>query len=211
MRVIAGEFRGATLLAPPGRDTRPITDQVKESLFNILGHRFQTLGRLPAVDVLDLFAGSGAIGIECLSRGAASCTFVDVGRAALRALRANLDKLRLGPPAANVLSANAWTMRPAAPGPAGFGLIFADPPYADVEPRRVCDLFERLAPQLAADGVLVFRHGSATDFGGLAHRELRQADQRVFGKMRVELFVRCPTGTTEAASNCGEPPPHIAD
>ncbi|MBW7906129.1 MAG: 16S rRNA (guanine(966)-N(2))-methyltransferase RsmD [Phycisphaerae bacterium] len=208
MRVIAGEFRGATLLAPPGRDTRPITDQVKESLFNILGHRFQTLGRLPAVDVLDLFAGSGAIGIECLSRGAASCTFVEVGREALRALRANLEKLRLSPPTACVRSANAWTMRLEAPTASGFGLIFADPPYADVEPRRVCDLFERLAPRLAVDGVLVFRHGSATDFGRRAHRELRQADQRVFGKMRVELFVRSPRA---AASNCGDPPPHIAE
>jgi len=193
MRVIAGEHRGANLAAPAGTRTRPITDQAKETLFNILGHRLGTLGGVPAVPVLDLFAGSGALGIECLSRGADSCVFVERDRDALRILRQNLEKLRLGP-RARIASENAWTMRFPRPASGGYGLIFADPPYADVEARRVRDLLERLAPTLSQDGILVFRHGSATDYSQVLHAGLRCLDQRAFGRMHVLLFARHSPG-----------------
>jgi 16S rRNA (guanine966-N2)-methyltransferase len=188
MRVIAGSLRGARLTVAAGRTTRPITDQVKESLFNILGHRFGTLGELPALAVLDLFAGSGSLGIESLSRGAASCLFVEKDRAALRALRSNIERLRLHG-RARVAAENVWTMRvpPAADG--GFGLIFADPPYRAAEQgQAVADLLERLALRLAAEGVLVLRCSRATTFVPHNLRGLVCVDQREFGRMRVFLL-----------------------
>lgn len=190
MRVIAGRFRGYPLAAPPGRTTRPITDQVKETLFNVLGHRFGTLGELPAVDVLDLFAGAGSLGIECLSRGAASCIFVEKDRTALRTLRANLAKLDVGTHA-SVRVENAWTARlPLAPS-GQFGLVFLDPPYRDVEhTTRVIDLLERVAARLAPDGVAVLRHSARTGFPQRDLRLLECVDVRTIGEMRIELLMR---------------------
>lgn len=190
MRVIAGRLRGARLAVAAGRTTRPITDQVKESLFNILGHRFGTLGDLPAVAVLDLFAGSGSLGIESLSRGAESCLFVEKDRAALRALRSNIDRLGLGA-RARVAAENAWTMRvpPAADG--GFGLIFVDPPYRAAERGlMLADLLERLALRLAPGGVLVLRCSQDAAFAPHGLRGLVCVDEREFGRMRVFLLER---------------------
>src|SRR4051794_41764340 len=87
MRVIAGEWRGRPLKAPPGAATRPTSDRVREALFSILA------GRVPGARVLDLFAGSGALGIEALSRGAESATFVDDATPAIAAVKANLTAL----------------------------------------------------------------------------------------------------------------------
>ena len=206
MRVIAGQFRGRSLAAPSGRTTRPITDRVKENLFNILGHRFALPGQLPAVDVLDLFSGPGSLGIEALSRGARTCVFVERDRAALRALRQNLAALRLAPVTC-VLAENAWTMRPPLRFPAtpavepsageaarGFGLIFVDPPFRDAtEVLQVADLFERLAPALAPGGVLVFRHEVPTPPPSAdTLRDLQYFDERVYGRMRLLFLARRP-------------------
>jgi 16S rRNA (guanine966-N2)-methyltransferase len=202
MRVIAGKLRGARLAVAPGSTTRPITDQVKESLFNILGHRFGTLGELPAVAVLDLFAGSGALGIESLSRGAASCLFVEKDRAALRALRGNLERLRLHG-RVRVAAENVWTMRvpPAATG--GFGLIFVDPPYrATGHGPMVAALLERLAQRLAPEGILVLRCSRETTFTPSSLRGLVCVDQRDFGRMRIFLLER-----PASAGGEGEPGP----
>ncbi len=120
MRVIAGSRRGATLRAPRGNDVRPTSDRVREALFSILvdvtGER-----------VLDLFAGSGALGIEALSRGAAAATFVDNSTAALAAVRANLATLHL---AGEVLALSARRFLGAAQeGGRQYDLVFIDPPY----------------------------------------------------------------------------------
>src|ERR671928_570924 len=88
VRIIAGTHRGHRIAAPKGRDTRPTADRVRESAFNLIGP-------VDGADVLDLFAGSGALGLEALSRGAASATFVENDRDACRAINGNLDKLRL--------------------------------------------------------------------------------------------------------------------
>lgn len=190
MRVIAGKFRGALLRAPPGAHTRPITDRVKESLFGILGHRLGAGGLLPDIDVLDMFAGSGALGIESLSRGARSCLFVERDRPALRVLRANLDKLRLAD-VARVVSQNAWTMRIPPAGQGGYGLIFVDPPYRDVaDPLAVLALLERLAPRLSSEGFVVFRHATVTGFSTEPLQGLTPTDERTFGRMRLLLLQR---------------------
>ena len=122
MRVITGTARGTKLKTPEGMLTRPTTDRVKEALFNII--QFDIAG-----DVLDLFAGTGQLGIEALSRGAAQCTFVDKGREPIAVIRENLKKTRLEE-RATVVQADysSWlkTCRQQ------YDLILLDPPYAEV-------------------------------------------------------------------------------
>lgn len=118
MRIIAGTWRGRTLVAPTGLDTRPTSDRTREALFSMLASR---LGSFEGLKVADICAGTGALGLEALSRGAAHCTFVERDRTAIAALRANVEKLR----------ANADVRPTAAEGFAGgpFDLVLIDPPY----------------------------------------------------------------------------------
>ena len=123
MRIIAGERKGFMLRAPSGLKTRPTLGRVRESLFSILG------GRVIDARVADLFAGAGGLGLEALSRGAASCTFVDNSRQALDALRANIAKLRYEEQSrVAAMEVLRWLHTQAA-HPAAFDLVFADPPY----------------------------------------------------------------------------------
>jgi 16S rRNA (guanine966-N2)-methyltransferase len=120
MRVVAGELRGRRFEAPPGVDTRPTTDKTREAIFNALG----SLDLVRDAVVADLFAGSGALGIEALSRGAAHCTFVERDRTALRTLRSNLDALGISDRGRIVPGdATAAVRRIEA------DLVLADPPY----------------------------------------------------------------------------------
>lgn len=202
MRVIAGSLRGRPLDAPDGLDTRPMTDRAKETIFNILGSRFGTLAELPPLAVLDLFAGTGGMGIEALSRGAASCLFFERDRRAVRCLRSNIERFKLGEVATVSLN-NAWTTRFVAP-PGGFGLVFVDPPYRDVEsPLPAVDLLERLGGVLAADGVVVFRYESKVRFPLEQLRGVVCADERRLGRM-VLLF--CERADTAAAAPQSLPP-----
>jgi len=122
MRVIAGEWRGRTLVAPKGDTTRPTADRTREALFSMLASR---IGSFEGLAVADLFAGSGALGLEALSRGAASCLFVEQDKAALDALRANIAKL--GAKGAEVRAGSALALGPAVKP---LDLILMDPPYA---------------------------------------------------------------------------------
>ncbi|HEX6741680.1 MAG TPA: 16S rRNA (guanine(966)-N(2))-methyltransferase RsmD [Sphingomicrobium sp.] len=122
MRIIAGEWRGRRLEAPPGRTTRPTADRVRETLFSMLASR---LGSFDQLRVADLFAGSGALGLEALSRGAAHATFVESDPAAAAAIRRNADTLGAGNRMA-IVSGSALFLDRSGP----FDLIFADPPYA---------------------------------------------------------------------------------
>jgi 16S rRNA (guanine966-N2)-methyltransferase len=120
MRVIAGQWRGRPLVAPKGDVTRPTADRTREALFSMLTAR---LGDFEGLAVGDFFAGSGALGIEALSRGAASCLFVEQDRAALDALRANLAKLEAQ---GDVRASSVMALGPAR---APLDLILMDPPY----------------------------------------------------------------------------------
>src|SRR5689334_10789584 len=125
MRVVGGRFRGRTLSAPKSQEIRPTADRLRESLFNILMHAYDD----PIIDarVLDLFAGTGALGIEALSRGAAFALFVDDGVEARALLRGNVETLGLGG-SSKVFRRDATKLGPVHPvGP--FSLVFADPPY----------------------------------------------------------------------------------
>jgi len=188
MRVIAGRLRGRRLLAPPGANTRPITDRVKETLFSILGTRFGTPGAIPETDVLDLFAGTGSLGIEALSRGARSCLFVERDWRTISALRQNISSLSLQP-GSQILRANAWTVR-LAPTPA-YGLIFADPPYRDAaDPLRLAAFLEGLASHLTENGLIVLRRPAASELPSELLRLLVCVDDRRIGTMRLCLFAR---------------------
>ncbi len=130
MRVIAGTARGLRLDAPPGRSTRPTLDRVRESIFNALTSADLLAGSV----VLDAFAGSGALGIEALSRGAEACVFVERDRAALAALRSNLERTRLAD-RSTVVPGDAFALLGSSGRLAGrsFGLALLDPPYGTEE------------------------------------------------------------------------------
>ncbi len=121
MRIVAGQARGRRIQAPAGRDTRPTTDRVREAIFNSLG----SLGAVDEAAVIDLFAGSGALGLEALSRGAAHVTFVETDRRAQRVITANLEDLGFVG-RATVVGADAMAyLATSAP----VDLILCDPPY----------------------------------------------------------------------------------
>jgi 16S rRNA (guanine966-N2)-methyltransferase len=122
MRIIAGEWRGRAIEAPPGRETRPTADRVRETLFSMLASR---LGSFEELRVADLYAGSGALGLEALSRGAASATFVEIDAKAAAAIRRNAEKLGASD-RVRVVAGSALALPRSEP----FDLIFADPPYS---------------------------------------------------------------------------------
>ena len=122
MRIIAGEWRGRKLFAPAGQQTRPTADRTRETLFSMLASRF---GSFDGLRVADLYAGSGALGLEALSRGAANATFVENDRSALKAIEANAAALG----AADRIAVRA-TSAVALPKAGPFDLILADPPYS---------------------------------------------------------------------------------
>lgn len=154
MRVVGGHAGGRLLRAPQG-GTRPTSDRVREAVFSILA----SLDRLDGSDVLDLFAGSGALGIESVSRGAARAVLVDSGAEAVETIRANLDVLGAHRSRATVVRADVLRYLSSEPGPGPFDVVFADPPYAY---DRWPELLERLAPRAA---LLVAETGSPWEPG----------------------------------------------
>ncbi|MBX9737821.1 MAG: RsmD family RNA methyltransferase [Phycisphaerales bacterium] len=154
MRIIAGDFRRRQLFSPLGDTTRPMPDRVKESLFSMFGLRVKD-----AV-VLDLFSGSGAVGLECLSRGAASCMFVDSGRNAIETIEKNVELCKAGD-RAKVVMGDALGMAIVARAPRPLDLVFMDPPYPLVrDPMtwpRVKAQAEALLPLLVDNGFLILR------------------------------------------------------
>lgn len=144
MRVVAGELGGRKLVAPAGVRTRPTADRVREALFSILGD-------VSGLRVLDLYAGSGALGIEALSRGATEAVFVDSSQAAVTAICRNLSELGIE---ALVQRRDALAYLAGAAGGEPYDLVFADPPY-DSALRVAAGLAERLPPVLSPGAVIV--------------------------------------------------------
>ena len=154
MRIIAGEFRGRTLRPPGDRRTRPTADRVREAWFNILGDQ------LTDARVVDLFAGSGALGLEALSRGASHVEFVEVGKAAVKALRANVAALD-AEERVKVHRVDALRFVDQL-NEGAFGIAFADPPYGEDYGRALIRTFQ-LRPFAEILGV---EHRSTDDIGG---------------------------------------------
>ena len=171
MRIIAGSRKGHNIAAPPGLETRPTSDRVRENVFNIVGP-------LDGASVLDLYAGSGAMGLEALSRGAARAVFVDSDAGAIRAIERNLDKLRLH---ATVLERDAVTFL--ASETRKYDLVLVDPPYdmyADLRPQ----LARYLPAVLADDGLLVVETDARTE----PELPLELRTSRKYGQTRVTVY-----------------------
>ena len=162
MRVIAGQFRSRPLLAPAGLDTRPTADRLRETLFNVLTNGQHN--RIDGANFLDLYAGSGAVGIEAISRGAASVTFVEQAPPALAILQKNLQSLSLRP-GSNLCVEKRNVARflraaLAAPVTRTFDVVFLDPPYESAEEYiLVLNLFARECDALlSSDALVVAEH-----------------------------------------------------
>jgi len=187
MRVVGGKYRGRQLLVPPGRNIRPTSNRVRESIFNILTQGGEGIGKrnwVEKADVLDGFAGTGAMGLEAISRGASKVTVIDNDEAALNCCRKNIEALREGNNV-KILSVNCLS-----PGPTDqpYSLIFMDPPYG----------LGLVVPAIAA----------LTDNGWIAPNAItvvemakyekikpplnfRILDQRVYGKAKILFLGNC--------------------
>ena len=182
MRIIAGEFRGRRLLPPEGTEvTRPITDRVKQSLFDILAPHLED------ARVYDLFAGTGSMGLECLSRGAAHVTFFEADRSAVQRLKKNIDAVDVAD-RSRVIAGDLFKWFAAAGGEDPATIVFLDPPYRFLteQPNALRGLADRIARHhLAADGIVVFRHDARDrlDLAGLA-----ATDERTYGGMTLEFL-----------------------
>jgi len=169
MRVVAGEFGGRKLVSPEGTSTRPTTDRVREAIFNSLA----SSGVLEGALVADLFAGTGAVGIEALSRGAERCTFVERDRTALRSLGANLDTLDLAD-RSRVLTSDALAVAATIDA----DIVFADPPYD-------FDDWDELLGRLSADLVVAESGRPIT-----APEGWESTREKKYGRTRVTFLER---------------------
>jgi 16S rRNA (guanine966-N2)-methyltransferase len=192
MRIVSGQYKGKPIAAPEGRGTRPTSDRAREAVFNILEHA-SWAPELKGARVLDLFAGSGALGLEALSRGAAFCLFVETDEAARGSIRDNVEALHLfGCTRIHRRDAADLGARPASAGPA-FDLVFLDPPYAKGPGSR--NMGETALEVLASQGwlnpgaVLVFERGEGEP--DIQPDGYDLIDERRYGAARV-LFLKWP-------------------
>jgi 16S rRNA (guanine966-N2)-methyltransferase len=171
VRVVAGDFKGRRLHAPAGRSTRPTADRVREALFSILGP-------LGGERVLDLFAGSGALGIEALSRGAGEAVFVDSDTRAVAAIRRNLEAIGVD---ATVVRRDALAyLRDASERP--YDLVFLDPPYSSAL-EMAGPLSERLPAVVSKDARIV----TESDKRNPLELSLPLIDERAYGDTRIAI------------------------
>ena len=177
MRIIAGEYRGRAIAAPPGEATRPTADRMRETLFNMLTSR---LGSFEGLSVLDLFAGSGALGLEALSRGAESCLFVEQDSAAVKAIRQNIETLGAGRRAI-VQAGSVFSLGPAK---APHDLVLLDPPYGSGAGSVALDRLARLG-WIGASSWIALETGRSETIG-LKLFEIEA--ERAVGKAKLTLL-----------------------
>lgn len=179
MRVITGTARGKRLREPQGRDTRPTTDRVKEALFNIL--QFEIAGKR----VLDLFGGTGQLGIEALSRGAESCTFVDVSREAVALIRENLEQTGLSEKGRVVQGDYLCFLTGTAEK---FDLVFLDPPYGAGLLEKALDAIITI-DIMSENGIMICESPAEKELQALSQPYEKIRDYR-YGKIKITLCRR---------------------
>lgn len=181
MRVVAGKFKGRPLNAPKGANTRPTSDKARQALFNVLEHAAWA-PPLDGARVVDLFAGSGALGFEALSRGGVFCLFVDIDAAARGAIRDNIEALQLfGITRLHRRSATDLGEKPAKLG-APFNLVFLDPPYGeDLAPAALAGLID--GHWVTDDALAVLEVAADEDVPALPGWTI--VDERVWGAAKV--------------------------
>lgn len=189
MRITGGALRSRRLVAPDGTATRPTSDRVREALFSILASHVTLAG----ARVLDLYAGSGSLAFEALSRGASHATLVERGREAVAAIRANAASLGVAArtkvvvaPIERALGAGALSIA----GEPLFDLVLIDPPYADVASGLVARTLDEgaLVTRVADDGVVVLEHASRSEAPLLHGMSL--IDSRRYGDTAIAIFSR---------------------
>jgi 16S rRNA (guanine966-N2)-methyltransferase len=185
MRIVSGRWKGKALIAPVGEATRPTSDRARQAVFNIIEHAPWSPG-LRDARVLDLFAGTGALGLEALSRGAASCLFLDTDPAARAALMTNIEACS-AQGITRVWKRDAACLDPmplTANGP--FDLVFVDPPYG--KGFDVAALAGLAKGWLAVDGIIMLERGRGE--GPLVTPEFEVVDTRDYGATQV-VFLKC--------------------
>lgn len=189
MRVIAGEMRGRRLIAPKGLGTRPTSDRVKEALFSIIGP-------VEGARVLDLFAGSGALAIEAISRGAAAATCVDDARGAAEAITANATVLGIADRLRVVRRGWRGALAQAAAAGEAFDLVLADPPY-DLLPVIAHEMCEGIAAVLAPGAIVAIEHarGAIMPAGGSAGIAAERHTTRRYGDTEITVMWMPGEGT----------------
>lgn len=178
MRIIAGEMRSRKLKAPEGMDTRPTADRVKEALFSILG------SRVYGARVLDLYAGSGALALEALSRGAECAVLCDLSREACRVIRENISSLGCEGKARLLQMRDTAALEALKTAGQAFDLIFLDPPYR-MDAAPVCAAIVK-AGLMKDDGVIIVEHGRETPPNAAA--PLKLFDRRQYGAAGLSLY-----------------------
>lgn len=184
MRIVGGKFKGRAIKAPEGRDTRPTSDRARESIFNVLSHA-EWAPPMEGARVIDAFAGSGALGLEAISRGAAFCLFIETDSAARGAIRDNIEALQLfGVTRIHRRSATDLGPKPAGLG-APFDLVFMDPPYG-------YDLVPPALDQLVKGGWVTPAALVVTETGADEEAPVTPGwmllDERLYGAARVSFL-----------------------
>lgn len=182
MRIIAGEFKGRRLVAPATRGTRPVTDKVKESVFSSLG------SVVAGARVADLYAGAGSFGLESISRGAGSAVFVERGRKAIRALRTNIETLRIERGRAVVVESTVE--RHLAETTSVYDLVFCDPPW-EVDTASFTDVLDAVRIHLDPDGQIIISRDAVDPVpepsGFTIDDDRRHGDTRIIRYVMEEL------------------------
>jgi 16S rRNA (guanine(966)-N(2))-methyltransferase RsmD len=179
MRVITGSAKGRKIIAPPGLSTRPTTDWIKESVFNII--QFDIEGRR----VLDIFAGSGQMGIEALSRGAHECVFVENDRTAVKVISENLKALEFTE-VSTVYERDYKAFLKSEKGK--FDLVFLDPPYGDGHIVKTLELFSQF--DILSDGGIIICEGTKEEKLPPAVGNLKVSNEYLYGRTKITLYVR---------------------
>jgi 16S rRNA (guanine966-N2)-methyltransferase len=196
MRIIAGEWGSRRIAQPPTRRTRPMPDMLREAIFDMLTARIGDAGSLPPIHVADLFAGSGGMGLEALSRGAAYCHFVEKRRAAMKTLQQNVKSLH-AESRGDLLRSDAWTACLTTPRPQhSYALIFVDPPFRDARDSgptgRVRTLWSHLIRAGWATKIshIVTRHEAEVVFEPAPTDFWEVVVHRIYGSSGVTI-IRC--------------------
>ncbi|MBI1827005.1 MAG: RsmD family RNA methyltransferase [Planctomycetes bacterium] len=188
MRIIAGTWRSRLLVVPNFGTTRPMPDRVKQTVFDVLASYYGTPGGLPPLCVADIFAGSGSVGLEALSRGARACVFFERDRTALAALQENIVTLKAD---GEICRGDAWRE---ASGWSGepFELMFLDPPYRDsgdlTLEGRIARFLGRLASPKNAPPIVVLHHESGSVLESEADSKWRVFDIRTIGTNSITFL-----------------------
>ena len=184
MRIISGNYRGKKIFIPKDKNTRPLRDMVKESIFNLIEHSKKININIEDSNILDLFSGSGSFGLECISRGANKVTFIENYPSILNILKKNIDLLN-AKKSSNIIEKNCFDVLNSEKfSNSKFNIIFVDPPFKE---KKINSLLNRIQEMkiLQKDGVLLIHRHKSDDID--LNDNLNIVDQRVYGISKITI------------------------